>query len=453
MVLCQEHEFFDGVLSRCSDCKEVCHADMPSTRRIYCARNCPDYYRQHFSSSLEHNSTMISQSHSSTFTNSRIQFPYPGPEFNTPPSPAGLERLIDKPLFWTSVSCLFISFVSIIAIIVLCVRKRREIARLVRRYRLGIGRRGRAAARHSAGEDGDDVSKDKYKSDPEIRATVHNKSQKLDHVKIRNPSDKVCLLTTPKGSPVISSPIERRGALSGAEPCASPVSMPSNQSAQAHKRNVEGLIDKTLVPKQIQVSMVKPLQIKSKENSIFGKDEVRSGVCGQDSKDRTVSLVKVDTTMDCERAKLQLLQIIDCADDRLCLQLDKGNIQPTKDNRQPDRDNRQLERDNRQTDRGNSQSEKDNRQPERDNRQQARDNRQQHKDKPQPFRDKEEDEQVNKATYLTTNLVEPSRLRMSSQETQAMKMRTVDDLQDQGVELCGVNSMLGSSSLWGHSLS
>jgi hypothetical protein len=134
--MCADDEFFDVVVRMCSKCSDVCNTSVDSKR--FCLDNCPAYYNVWFSTG----STPLSSSYDITsLATSRTRV------LST------FQVLVRKPLFWTSVTCLFVSFVALTVLAVVCCRvpaSRGGRGRLTARHRLQRLRRGFDAKLKSA---------------------------------------------------------------------------------------------------------------------------------------------------------------------------------------------------------------------------------------------------------------------------------------------------------------
>jgi hypothetical protein len=100
-AVCPDDQYFDSVVGHCCTCADVC--SLPEAL-VFCQNNCPDYYRR-----MHHVEAIY------TTSSSRTSFP--------------VDRLIDKPLFWTSVISMNVALVATVGIIVLCVIRWRAAGR------------------------------------------------------------------------------------------------------------------------------------------------------------------------------------------------------------------------------------------------------------------------------------------------------------------------------------
>lgn len=111
--LCSEDEYFDAYVESCSRCSDICRPNIPDV--TICVSKCRDYFLRQFNSSSHPGlKPSLSVTPSSTVVYS------PGGDRETEE-----ESLVNKPLFWTSIVSMTIATLATVAIIVLCVKRRK----------------------------------------------------------------------------------------------------------------------------------------------------------------------------------------------------------------------------------------------------------------------------------------------------------------------------------------
>jgi hypothetical protein len=101
--LCSEGQFYDAVVEDCSQCADICR--LTAVSLTPCRQLCRDYFQKHY--------------------------------LSTPPSfPVIVEqRLVDRPLFWSSVGSVVVAVAAFVTIVVLCVVRCRTASQIRRQRR------------------------------------------------------------------------------------------------------------------------------------------------------------------------------------------------------------------------------------------------------------------------------------------------------------------------------